>query len=196
MIAMRKLLLCPINREDSKPVWVVCDACPSGCGAYFGQGDDWKTMHPAGFISKKFTDVQRSYFMYEHETLGIIEALKKWDDVLLGLLEIQIVTDHKALKTFMLKLHAGPCQIRWSQWLTRFQLKFIHVPGIQNCSADAMSHIYENPNSKPGIDDLSTVDLLIDPEGDDLPEERLREKRVHHLLAMTRAQQACDIVEP
>jgi hypothetical protein len=49
----------------------------------------------------------------------------------------------------------------------------MHVPGIQNCSADAMLHIYENPNSKPSIDDLSTMDLLIDPEGDDLPEERL-----------------------
>jgi hypothetical protein len=54
-----------------------------------------------------------------------------------------------------------------------FQLKFIHVPGIQNRSADTMLRIYENPNSKPGIDNLSTVDLLIDPEGDDLPEERL-----------------------
>jgi hypothetical protein len=77
-------------------------------------------MHPAGFMSKKFTDAQCSYFTYEHETLGIIKALKKWDDVLLGLLEIQIIIDHEALKTFMLKSHAGSCQIQWSQWLTRF----------------------------------------------------------------------------
>jgi hypothetical protein len=142
-------------------------------------------MHPAGFMSKKFTDAQHLYFTYEHETLGVIKALKKWDDVLLGLSEIWIITDHKALKTFMQKLHAGPHQIRWSQWLTRFQLKFIHIPGVQNCSADAMSHIYENPNSKPGLEDLSTMDLLIDPEGDNLPEERLCEKRIHHLMAMT-----------
>jgi hypothetical protein len=33
-------------------------------------------MKPAGFMSKKFTDTQRSYFTYEHETLGAIEALK------------------------------------------------------------------------------------------------------------------------
>jgi hypothetical protein len=195
-IATQKLSLRPIDREDPKPVWVVCDACPSGCGAYFGQGDDWKTMRPAGFMSKKFTDAQRSYFTYEHETLGVIEALKKWDDVLLGLSEIRIVTDHEALKTFMQKSHAGPRQIRWSQWLTRFRIKFIHVPGVQNRSADAMSRIYENPNSKPGLEDLSTVDLLIDPEGDDLPEERLREKKIHHLTAMTRAQPTRDVVEP
>src|SRR5271156_3594831 len=121
-------------------------------------------MCPAGFMSKKFTDVQRSYFTYEHKTLGIIEALKKWDDVLLGLPEIRIITDHEALKTFMSKSHAGPRQIRWSQWLTRFRLKIIHVPGVQNRSADAMSRLYENSNSKPGLDDMSTVDLLIDPD--------------------------------
>jgi hypothetical protein len=115
----------------------------------------------------------------------VIEALKKWDDVLLGLPEIRIVTDHEALKTFVQKSHAGPRQIRWSQWLTRFRIKFIYVPGVQNRSADAMSCIYENPNSKPGLEDLSTVDLLIDPEGDDLPEERLCKKKIHHLTAMT-----------
>jgi hypothetical protein len=46
-----------------------------------------------------------------------------------------------------------------------------------------MSCIYKNPNSKPGLEDLSTMDLLIDPEGDDLPEDC--EKRIHHLMAMT-----------
>ena len=123
-------------------------------------------------------------------------SLKKWDDVLLGLPEISIVTDHEALKTFMHKSHAGLCQILWCQWLLQFRLKFIHVPRVQNRSADAMSHIYENPNSKPRIDDLSTVDLLIDPEGDDLPEQCLQEKKIHHLMAMTHAHIACDTAEP
>jgi len=195
-ITAQKLSLRPIDRKDPTPVWVVCDTCPSGCGAYFGQGDDWKTMRPAGFMSKKFTNAQRSYFTYEHETLGVIEALKKWDDVLLGLPEIRIITDHEALTTFMSKSHAGPRQIRWSQWLTRFRLKIIHVPGVHNRSADAMSRLYENPNSKPELDDMSTADLLIDPEGEDLPELRLQEKKAHYLAAMTRAHHARDIIEP
>jgi hypothetical protein len=110
----KKLALCPIDQTSSDPVWVVCDACPSGCGAYYGQGEDWKTMKPAGFMSKKFTDMQRSYFTYEHKTLGAIEALKKWDNKLLGLTEIRIITDHEALKIFMLKAHSGLHQICWS----------------------------------------------------------------------------------
>jgi hypothetical protein len=183
-IASRKLSLQPIDRTNQAHVWVVCDACPSGCGAYYGQGDDWQTMRPSGFMSKKFTDAQRSYFTYEHETLGVIEALKKWDDALLGLPEIRVVTDHEALRTFMQKSHTGPRQIRWSQWLTRFRLKFIHIPGTQNRSADALSRIFENPNSHANLEDLSTVDILLDMDGDDLTEQRMEEGRKYHLAPM------------
>ena len=105
-------------------------------------------MKPAGFMSKKFTDAQRLYFTYNHETLGAIEALKKWDDELLGLPEIRVITDHKVLKTFMQKAHSRPYQIQWSQWLSRYRLKFIHIPGSQNRSANALSQLFENPNSK------------------------------------------------
>ena len=98
-IVSKKLMLHPIDQTSSDPVWVVCNTCPSGCRVYYGQGEDWKTMKPAGFMSKKFTDAQHSYFTYEHKTLGAIEAHKKWDDELLGLPENWVVTDHKALKT-------------------------------------------------------------------------------------------------
>ena len=131
-------------------------------------------------MSKKFTDAQRSYFTYEHETLGVIEALKKWDDVLLGLSEIWVITDHQALQTFMQKAHAGPRQIRWSQWLTRFKIIFIHILGSENRSADTLSRIYENPNVQPRREDLSTVDLLLDADGDNLPEAHLKEKETLH----------------
>ena len=143
-------------------------------------------MRPAGFMSKKFTDAQRSYFTYEHETLGVIEALKKWDDDLLGLAEIWIIMDHEALKTFMQKAHTGPRQIRWSQWFTQYRLKFLHVPGSQNRSADALSRKFENPNSAVSVDDLSTVDLLLDKDGDDLTDQRLKERDFLQIAAMTR----------
>ena len=139
-------------------------------------------MRPTGFMSKKFTDVQHLYFTYEHKTLGAIEALKKWDDELLGLPEIQVVTDHEALKTFMHKAHSGPCQICWSQWLSRYRLKFIHVLGSQNWSTDTLLRLFENPNNKVQLEDLSTVDLLLNKDGDDLMEHKM-----FHLAAVTRA---------
>ena len=87
-IASRKLSPKPVDRNSKEPIWVVTDTCSSGCGAYYRQGNDWKTMRPAGFMSKKFTDAQRAYFTYKHETLRVIEALKKWDDIFLGMPKI------------------------------------------------------------------------------------------------------------
>jgi hypothetical protein len=153
-------------------------------------------MKPAGFMSKKFTNVQRSYFTYEYETLGAIEALKKWDNELLGLTEIRIVTDHEALKTFMLKAHSGPRQIRWSQWFSRYRLKFIHIPGLQNRSADALSRLFENLNSKAQLEDLSTVDLLLDKNSNNLTEQRLAERKMFHMAAVTCAKAICEVEEP
>ena len=105
--------------------------------------------------------------------------------------------------------NSGLRQIRWSQWLSRYRLKFIHVPGSQNQSADALSQLFENPNNKAQLEDLSTVDLLLDlfenpnnkarledlstvdllldKDGDDLMEERLTEREMFYLAAVTRA---------
>src|SRR5271170_4813404 len=43
---------------------------------------------------------------------------------------------------------------------------------------------------------MSAADLLIDPEGEDLPELQLQEKKAHYLAAMTCTQHARDIIEP
>jgi hypothetical protein len=42
-------------------------------------------------MSKKFTDAQQNYRVFEHETLAILEALLKWEDKLLGY-RIHVVT--------------------------------------------------------------------------------------------------------
>ena len=47
-------------------------------------------------MSKKLTDTQQNYRMFEWEMLVIIEALLKWEDKLLGF-KFTIVTNHEAL---------------------------------------------------------------------------------------------------
>jgi hypothetical protein len=96
----------------------------------------------------------------------------------------------------MLKAHSGLCQIRWSQWFSRYRLKFIHIPGSQNRSADALSRLFENPNSKARLEDLSTVDLLLDKDDDDLTEQRLMEREMFHMAAVTRAKAIREVEEP
>src|SRR6266481_8692110 len=71
----------------------------SGVSAVHGQGLEWQTCHPTGFLSKNFSAAQQNYQTHEHETIAILEALIRWEDKLLGL-KFVIVTDHKSLKYF------------------------------------------------------------------------------------------------
>ncbi len=75
----------PDTTEEDKAkfcIWVITNACPARMGAVLTQGENWKTAHPATFMSKKFTSTQCAYFTYELEALGVLEALTKWLDEL------------------------------------------------------------------------------------------------------------------
>jgi hypothetical protein len=50
-------------------------------------------------MSKKFTNAQQHYAVYEQETLAILEALQKWEDKLISH-RIHVIMDHKALEFF------------------------------------------------------------------------------------------------
>lgn len=68
-----------------------------GIGAVYGQGPDWQNCWFAGFMSKKFSDAQSSYFMYKMKALRILEALLKWEDKLIRQ-HFVVVSDHHALE--------------------------------------------------------------------------------------------------
>jgi hypothetical protein len=103
-ICCKMPVLRPIDPTKDEPIWVICNASVYGIGAMDGQGETWRTCHPAGFMSRKFTNAQRNYRVFKYETLAILEALLKWEDKLLGY-RIHVVTDHKALEFFKMQ----PC---------------------------------------------------------------------------------------
>ena len=98
-----------------EPVWLITDACPAGVGAVLGQGPEWETCRPAGFMSKKSTAAQQNYLTYEHETLSVLEAIMKWENQLLGQ-EFTVISDHKALEFFQRKDHQNPRQAQWQDY--------------------------------------------------------------------------------
>ena len=80
----RAPILKPIDPKNPETIWVICDGSKTGVGAVYGQGPDWQSCRPAGFLSKKFSSAQQNYHTHEHETITILEALIKWEDKLLG----------------------------------------------------------------------------------------------------------------
>ena len=96
-IACKSPILRPIDcdraKECGENIYLICDASIAGVRAFYGQGADWQTCRPAGFLLKKFSSAQHSYRTYEQETLAILKGLLRWEDKLLGR-EIIIITDH------------------------------------------------------------------------------------------------------
>ena len=96
-------MLKPAAFSRNEPVWVITNSSKPGVSTIYGQGKDWEHCHPAGFLSKKFTNAQHKYHMHEHKTIVVLEALMKWEDKLLGW-KFTLVTDHKGLEYFKTQL--------------------------------------------------------------------------------------------
>ena len=134
-------------------IYLVCDASIAGVGSYYGQGTDWQTCHPAGFLSKKFLSAQHSYKTYEQETLAILEGLLRWEDKLLGR-EIIVIMDHRTLEFFNTQRTMSLRQVRWYEYLLRFNYTIQYVKGIKNIVADALSCMYAGRNDSIPIDEI------------------------------------------
>lgn len=179
-MACKAPILKPIDARRDETIWVVCDASVSGVGAYYGQGPQWDTCRPAGFMSKKFTSAQHSYKVFELEFLAILEALLKWEDKLLGR-EFHIITDHEALQ-FMKGQSTSRMsyrQLRWMDYLSRFRYEISHEAGVKNVVTDCFSRYFMNdtPDEVHPFDDYVAADVRLDQEGEDLPIDRLDEYR-------------------
>jgi hypothetical protein len=185
-LARRTPILRPIDIWLDETIWVVSDASAFRIGALYGQGPDWQTCRPAGFMSKKFTSAQRSYRTFEHEALAVIEALMKWEDKLFGR-QFCIVTDHEALETIKTSNRDGKSGrlIRWDEYLSRFKFTVKHVPGELNKVADCLSRYYENDLSDEmhASHHYVSADVRLDPNHEDLTELRLTELRTPQVMA-------------
>jgi hypothetical protein len=52
------LILKLVDTKNPDPIWVIVDGTRSGIGAVYGQGPEWQTCRPAGFLFKKFSVAQ------------------------------------------------------------------------------------------------------------------------------------------
>jgi hypothetical protein len=170
-LVRRTPVLKPINPKLDLPIWVICDASVSGIGAYYGQGETWETCRPAGFLSRKFNNAQRHYPTFEQEMIAILEALHKWEDKLIGN-KLHIITDHRALEEFHRQPRLNSRQVRWSEYISRFDLKIEHVEGLRNKVADSLSRFYQSDNSDDIRDPSEYVDIdqRLDPLFEDVPD--------------------------
>ena len=115
---------------------VRADASSTGVGAVFMQGG-----RPLACESASFDPAERNYTIGEQELLAVVFVLRKWRTYLEGYPHpVRIVTDHMPLTYLPTKGTLGPRQVRWSEYLSRFHLEWVHTAGKHNI-ADVLSRM-------------------------------------------------------
>jgi hypothetical protein len=119
--------------DTSMPFEVVSDASVNGTGAVLLQAG-----RVCAYTSKKFSKAEYNYTTTEQELLGVIHALQEWRCYLEGGPESTLVTDHNPLTYLQDQAQLSRRQVRWSQFLSRFNYKWLYRPGRINV-ADPLS---------------------------------------------------------
>jgi len=87
-------------------------------------------IHPVAFHSRTFSASELNYDVHDKELLAIFEAFKMWRHYLEGSASaIDVVTDHKNLEYFSTTKILTRQQVRWSEYLSQFNLVICFRPG-------------------------------------------------------------------
>ncbi len=113
---------------------IYTDASSKQLGAVITQGN-----RPIAFFSRKLTETQQRYSVTEIELLAIVETLKEFKGMLWGQ-KLKVFTDHKNLIQDALGLTSDRVY-RWRLLLEEFGPEIVHIKGIQNTVADAISRL-------------------------------------------------------
>lgn len=108
----------------------------------------------------KFTDAESRYYTGEKELLAVIHALTVWRCYVDGS-QLWIYSDHEPLKYLRTKNNLTPRQVRWSQFLERFDYNWEHREGRLN-AADPLSRIQHGSITGSGVGSLTGKDIATD----------------------------------
>jgi len=127
------------NPDSNRPFIVETDASNFAVGAILSQEFDGQ-LHPIAFISTSLTKSQLNYPIYDKELLAIKVALEEWRPYLEGARHpFTIYTDHKNL-TFPRKPELlSQRQIRWYEFLSRFDFNLVYRAGKKSGKPDILS---------------------------------------------------------
>ena len=134
--------VCVLTIPSQEDVFVLhTDASGAGIGAGIGatlnvirNGEE----RPAAFFSRQLQGAQRRYSATELEGLAIFKSVHFFAHFLYGR-KFTVVTDHKALVSFLKSRILNKRLHGWMLQLLDFDFTILYRPGDQNQDADALS---------------------------------------------------------
>ncbi len=101
-------------------------------------------IHPIAFLSRSLHNAKLNYNTHDKELLAIFEAFKYWCHYLEGSVDpIDVVTDHKNLEYFSTTKILTRWQVRWSEYLSQFNLVIWFQPGKLGGKPDALNRRWD-----------------------------------------------------
>ncbi|KAF4332523.1 gag polymerase env poly [Fusarium beomiforme] len=130
------------------------DASAFAMAGILSQPDPQGKWHPIAFWSRKFKKEELSYGTPDHELFAIVESFKHWRHYLEGALhQVEVLSDHYNLQTFMKNPKLNGRQARWCLYLTPYDFIIRHRAGKTN-PADAPSRKPEYEGETPPNQEL------------------------------------------
>ncbi|XP_044721700.1 reverse transcriptase (RNA-dependent DNA polymerase) domain-containing protein [Hirsutella rhossiliensis] len=91
------------------------------------------------FRIRKHSAAEANYAIHDKELLAILRCLEQWEPELRAVEHFKILTDHKNLRYFYSERRLTERQVRWSEFLSRFQFELEWRPGRKGGLPDALS---------------------------------------------------------
>jgi hypothetical protein len=96
-------------------------------------------FQPVSYFSRKLSDRERSWPIFNLELVAIVLAFEEWRAWLMGTKNpVWVFSDHSNLLYFKTAKHLSPKQARWANYLDNFNMLIFHIAGSRN-PADAPS---------------------------------------------------------
>ena len=123
--------------DETVPFAIETDASDFAIGATLNQNGK-----PVAFHARTFSTTEQKHSLVEKEAYAVIEALRKWKHLLIGI-HFNLVTDQRNV-SFMLDLkHRSKIKndkiLQWRLGLAAFDFTTIYRPGKLNCARDTFS---------------------------------------------------------
>ena len=130
--------LCVLTVPSEEDVFVLhCDASGAGVGATLNVSRDGE-LRPAAYYSKQLQGAEKNYSATELEGLAVYRSINFFSHYLFGR-TFTVVTDHKALVSFLKSSVLNRRLHGWMIQLLQFDFSIIYRPGVEHLDADALS---------------------------------------------------------
>lgn len=130
-----------------KPFAIATDASSYALGCVLLQDDEDGFQHPIACASRKLSDSELRYSVFEKEALGIVFGVNHFRHYLLGK-KFTIYCDQKSLSYVFTLKDSSPRITRWILALQEYNYNIIHKPGKLNLFADHLSREVEEVENK------------------------------------------------